>query len=131
MARYARVNAQNAIEEFRVFDAAPDPNPAKGWRWLPAPIVTSPSYDPMTEKRTGPVHTVGANSVTQSWSVVALTAQEISDRKDSAIAGMEGSAIGYAPIYRALFNLNNRVRTLEGQNTMTAAQFKAAIKALL
>jgi hypothetical protein len=130
MARYARVNAQNAIEEFRNFDAPPDPNPVKGWRWLLAPTVAAPSYDPMTHRRVGPTHTVGANSITQSWEVIALTAQEISDRKDAAVNGMEGLG-GYAPIYRALFNLNNRLRTLEGQSTMTAAQFKTAIKALL
>jgi hypothetical protein len=130
MARYARVNAQAAIEEFRSFDAPPDPNPVKGWRWLPAPTVAAPSFDPMTHRRVGPTHTVGANSVTQSYEVIALTAQEISDRKDAAINGVEGLG-GYAPIYRALFNLNNRVRTLEGQSTMTAAQFRAAVKALL
>jgi hypothetical protein len=130
MARYARVNAQNAIEEFRHLESLPDPNPTKGWRWLPAPVVAPPSYDPLTQKRNGPIHTVGASSVTQSWEVGALTAQEISDMKDAAIAMLElvGS---HAPIYRALFNLNNRVRTLEGQSTMTGAQFKAAIKALL
>jgi hypothetical protein len=130
MARYARVNAQNAIEAFRDFEAPPDPNPVKGWRWLPAPAVSAPAYDSMTEKLTGPVNTVGANSVTQSWSVVALTAQEISDRKDAAVSGLEGLG-GYSPLFKALFNLNNRVRVLEGQATMTAAQFKAAIKALL
>jgi hypothetical protein len=130
MARYARVNAQNAIEEFRTFDAQPDPNPVKGWRWLPAPTVAAPAFDPMTHRRVGPTHTVGANSVAQSYEVIALTAQEISDRKDFSVASMEGAG-GYAPIYRALFNLNNRLRTLEGQSTMTAAQFKAAVKALL
>jgi hypothetical protein len=130
MARYARVNAQNVIEEFRVYAAQPDPNPTKGWRWLPAPEAVQPSFNPLTERRVGPTHTVGANSVTQSWQVVALTAQEISNRKDEAVAALD-SGPGYFPIYRALFNLNNRVRVLEGQSTMTAAQFKAAIKALL
>ncbi len=130
MARYARVNAQNAIEEFRSFAAMPDPNPAKGWRWLLAPPVAAPPINPMTEKRVGPTHAVGANSVTESWEVVALTAQEISDRKDEVIANLDGGP-GYFPVYRALFNLSNRVRVLEGQGTLTGAQFKAAIKSLL
>jgi hypothetical protein len=37
----------------------------------------------------------------------------------------------YPVLFNGLFNMNNRIRALEGQGSLTKAQFKAAIKNLL
>ena len=116
------------IAERRMIDVATIPANKASW-WRPVVVVGDDAFDPLTHKKTGPVTTIEANQVVDTYSVVALTAQEISDSKDQAVNSINGA--NYAPVFRALFNLNNRVRVLEGQSTLTAAQFKAAIKALI
>lgn len=44
---------------------------------------------------------------------------------------VQANQITVATIAKILFNHENRIRALEGQSTITAAQFKAAIKALM
>jgi len=130
--RYALVGPTNLIERLAE-DGKGGIDPAVktrvGWRWLPCPVVTPPSYDPAAQVREGPTFTVGASSVTESYTVRAMTAQELSDAKDRAVEGING--VPFSPLLRVLFNLNNRVRALEGQSALTVAQFRAAIKALL
>lgn len=130
MPRFALIDTNtNVMIELRQYSTQP-PNPAgKQRKWLPCPNVATPSFDPTAQKLTGQNYAVGASEVAESWSVVSLTAQEISDLKDAAVAGINGAA--FSPLLRALFNLNNRVRYLEGQAAMTIPQFKAAIKAML
>lgn len=128
MARYALI-LNNVLQEFREYATQPVDIPHKGVRWLPCPPVAPPAVDPTAEKLVGPTYTINATDVTEVWSKVALTAQEISDAKDAAVAGMNGAA--FPVIFRAIFNLNNRVRVLEGQPPLTVLQFKAALKALL
>ena len=55
-----------------------------------------------------------------------MTAQEVSDRKDGQV-----NALSDGLLIRALHNLHNRARVLEGQPTHTLPQFRAALKALL
>lgn len=126
MARFALINPSNQVDRF-----GPATAPTKtGWRWLPCPPVAQPTpFDPATEVIEGPTYTVNANDVTEVWTKRNLTAQEISDRKDVAVNGINGTT--YAPLQRLLFNMNNRIRALEGQAALTAPQFKAFIKTLL
>jgi hypothetical protein len=130
MVRYALVDPQDAINRFAT-NIDPSVGTKSGWRWLSAPSVSRPAYDPLTQKVTGPTYTVGASEVTESYSVVSLTAQEISDAKDAAVAGAIGDTNLYPVLFNGLFNMNNRIRTLEGQGVLTKAQFKAALKNLL
>lgn len=130
MARYALINTSNsAMIELREYPAQP-PDPAgKARKWVPCPAVSQPSFDPTIEKVTGPTYTVGASSVTEVWSVVSLTTQEISDSKDIAISALIGTA--FAALAKVLLNHENRIRALESKGAITMAQFKAGVKALL
>lgn len=121
-------SAPTIVVERRMIDVAIIPQHKASW-WRPVVVIGDDAFDPLTQKKTGPVTTIEANQVVDTYSVVALTAQEISDRKDAAVSSINGA--GFMPVFKAMFNLNNRVRALEGQPALTVSQFKASIKALL
>jgi hypothetical protein len=152
MPRYALVDPQDAVNRFSTVYAGFDVAKAgvdEGWRWLPCDPVARPSYDPKTEKVTGPTYTVGAEAVTEAWAVVALTAQEISDAKDSAVNDLNGGT--YATLLEVILSLENDNRVIKakvnaiidataiatakftaGQSgAITMNQLKTAIRALL
>jgi hypothetical protein len=130
MTRYALVDPQDAINRFAT-NVDPSVQTKSGWRWLLAPMVARPAYDPLTQKVTGPTYTVGASEVTEAYGVASLTAQEISDFKDAAVTSALEDTQLYPVLFNGLFNMNNRIRALEGQGSLTKAQYKAAIKNLL
>lgn len=129
MARYALVTPSNTVDRF-ANDGPGGINPAgptkAGWRWLLANPGTRPVFSPETEIVEGPTVTVGATEVAETYTKRALTAQEISDRKDGEVNGL-----GAGVLLKALFLLHNRVRALELQPADTVAQFKAKLRALL
>jgi hypothetical protein len=127
--RYALVKLSDSSVDRFATNVDPAVQTKPGYKWLPCDPVSQPAFDATAETVDGPTYTVGASSVTEVWTKRNLTAQETSDRKESAISGINGGA--YMPVFRALFNLNNRVLALEGKQTLTAAQFRAALKALL
>jgi hypothetical protein len=152
MTRYALVSPQDAVNRFSTVYADFKLSAAgvdEGWRWLPCDPVAVPSYDPKTEKVTGPAYTVGANAVTESYSVVSLTAQEISDAKDAAVNGLNGST--YSTLLQVILSLENDNRIIKAKinalidatavatpkftagqaGSITLNQLKTAIKALL
>jgi hypothetical protein len=152
MPRYALVDPQDAINRFSTVYAGFDLVSAAvdaGWRWLPCDPVALPSFDPKTEKVTGPTYTIGAEAVTEAWSVVSLTAQEISDAKDVAVNNLNGST--YSTLLQVILSLENDNRVIKtkinaiidaaalatpkftaGQaGSITMTQLKSAIKALL
>lgn len=150
MPRYARVNAQDQMDLLRTYGAQPDPNAAKGWRWLLCAPVDPPAFDSKTQVRTGPTYTVGASAVTEGWSVRSKTAQEIDADKDAAVDALGATSV-YQVLLRALLELENDNRTIKakinalitatGASTppftagqagqITMAQLKTAIKNLL
>jgi hypothetical protein len=87
-----------------------------------------PAFDATAETLDGPVYTITNTLVTATWTKRNLTAQELSDKKDEAVASLNG---GFGPLTKALLSLHNRVRVLEGLPTHTMAQFKTGLKALL
>lgn len=95
-----------------------------GYRLVPVED-TNPPVNPATEIKTGPVVTAFADKVTRVWTVRSKTAQELDDEKTAAAAGINDV------LFKVAFNHENRIRTLAGQASVTAAQFRAAIKALL
>jgi hypothetical protein len=152
MPRYALVDPQDAINRFSTVYGGFDVSKAgvdTGWRWLSCPSVAPPSYNAKTEKVTGPTYTVGAEAVVESWSVVSLTAQEISDAKDAAVSGLDMTI--YGTLLEVILSLENDNRVIKtkinalidatavatvkftnGQaNSITMTQLKTAIKALI
>jgi hypothetical protein len=120
-------HAPTVIAERRMIDVATIPAHKAAW-WRPVEVVGNDAFDPTTHRRTGPVTTIEAARVLDTYTITALTAQEISDQKDAAVSSLNG---GYGPLIKALLSLHNRVRVLEGQGTHTMAQFKTGLKALL
>jgi exo-beta-1,3-glucanase (GH17 family) len=152
MPRYALVDPQDAVNRLSSVYVGFDVSKAgvdSGWRWLPCDPVAPPSYDPKTEKVTGPTYTVGAEAVTEVWAKVSLTAQEISDAKDAAVNGL-GSGV-YATLLEVILSLENDNRVIKAKinalidataaatakftagqaGSITMNQLKAAIKALI
>src|ERR1041385_7806077 len=118
MPRFALINTtDNSLIELRSYATQP-PDPAgKPRKWLPCDPVAQPSFDPTIEKILGPTYTVGTTSVTEVWAKTSLTAQEISDAKDSAIAGSFGGIIPV--VAQVMLNHENRIRALEGKAAIT------------
>lgn len=126
--RYGRINPQGGVDRF-ADNIDPSVQTKNGFKWLPCPLVAQPSFEPTAEFVDGPTYTVNETDIAEIWTKRSLSAQEISDRKDTAVSAINGG--GYSPILRALFNINNRLLALEGKQAITLAQFKAAIKALI
>jgi hypothetical protein len=125
MPLYALVRlADKAIIDTRDFADAPPDVARKGIEWLPVE-VTDPACDPATQVKSGPVETVGEGAVTRVWTVRDMTAEELDAEK-----GVQVDAVDIV-VGKVLFNHENRIRALEGKQAVTAAQFKAALKALL
>jgi hypothetical protein len=121
---YALVKPDTGIDRYSS-NIDPNVGTRDGWRWLPV-IDTKPDYDSGTQVREGPVVTVNANDVTRVWTVRAKTAEELDAMKDESTNDAAVSVIG-----KVLFNHENRIRALNSQAPITAAQFKAAVKALI
>lgn len=121
-------SAPNVIVERRMIDVATIPAHKASW-WKPIVVEGDTPFDQSTHKKTGPVTTIEASRVVDTYTVVALTAQEISDAKDVAVNSLNGTL--YAALAKAMLNHENRIRALESKTPITMAQFKAGIKALL
>jgi hypothetical protein len=125
MAIYALVRlADEAVVDRRDFAEPPPDLSRKGVRWLPL-VVTDPPFDAATEVRTGPAASVLPDRVTETWTVRAMTADELDARKDIAVDAFDALTL------RIAFNHENRIRALEGKQAATVAQFRSALKALL
>lgn len=122
--RYALVDPQNAVIEL---SSKIDPNvqTKPGWRWLACPMVAPPAFDGATETLVGPSYTVGEKSATETWSKRALTAQEIDAVKERRLD------IEDKLQFEVHFDIENRMRALEGKQPVTRAVYRAALKARL
>lgn len=131
MAEYAKVPVGGStIQEFRDWITAPPDMTRKGFKWLPV-VVVDPAWDASLQKRSGPVLSVIVDmQVNRTWTVVDKTAQEIDDERVAKIDDRLVSPVDKA-LGLALFNVINDVRVLKGQGTITLAQFKTALKALM
>lgn len=124
MPRYALVNPQDAVDRLAT-NVDPAVATKTGWRWLPCPDVARPPFDPATEVVEGPAYTVGASAVTEVWTKRPMTAQEIDARKEARLDAEDRLH------FEVHFDLENRVRALEGKAAITRAQYRAALKARL
>jgi len=130
MPRFACVTPQGQLfpnnrERVREFDAKPADLPHKGLKWLP--VVEVGKDDPVSETQVkeGPVAVVTDNEVIYTWTVRAKNAQELDADKEDALRGIDRAQ------FEILFMHHNDIRDLKGQQPVTKAQFKAAIKARL
>lgn len=96
-----------------------------GYKWLPGPLNPKPPYDPATEIVEGPTYTVNANDVTEGWVKRLLTAPELDANKAAKVSAVD------ALQFKVMFDIENRVRVLEGKQPVTAAQYRNALKAVL
>lgn len=103
-----------------------DPNAKTraGWKWLPF-VEVKPNYDSATQVRVGPVRTITATEVTDTWTVRDKNTSETDAEKDEVIAAIDKLQFLIA------FDIENRVRVLESKSQITAAQYRAALKARL
>jgi len=110
--RYARIDtSDNAIREFRDFADKPEDIPHKNVKWLPAPVVPAPIYDPARQVLEGSVYQVKETEVVQVWAVRDKTAAELSDDIDAKIASIDEAT------RKALESLDARVSALEGKQS--------------
>ncbi len=154
MARFALVKDNVTIDRMAV-NVDPTVATKPGFRWMPCAPVAPPAFDPLAETITGPTYTVNANDVTEVWTKRALTAQEISDQKDSAVNGLNNT--NYKALLVILLQVVNDARatraklnalidatsqagtvtkfpsnqSAQGTVAIDMTQLKAAIKALL
>ncbi len=125
--RYILATTEDMIVQpvrFAELDKAPD-IAHKGWRWLPCAPVPRPAFDPAAETVEGPSYVVGAGTVTETWTKRALAAQELDARKEARLDAEDRLQ------FEVHFDLENRVRALEGRAAVTRAQYRAALKARL
>lgn len=125
---YALVLDGSTVSERKMLDLATIPAHKK-YLWRPVEEVGNDTFDPLTQKKTGPVTTIEATRVVDTYTVASLTAQEISDAKDAAVNSLNGSL--YSALAKVLLNHENRIRALESKGPVTMAQFKGGVKALL
>ena len=131
MIEYAILDKSGAIVERRWLREL-TPGEIKHWQGLPLarPIeTTKPSFDPITQIMEGPVITILPYKVTEVFTVRAKTAQEIAAEQDAI---KEGALDKFDLVaLKIAFNHENRIRVLEARPQVTAAQCRAALKALL
>jgi len=110
--RYANIDTSNGdIREFREFADKPEDIPHKNVKWLPAPVVSAPSYDAARQVLEGSVYQVKETEVVQVWAVRDKTAAELSDDIDAKIASIDEAT------RKALESLDARVSALEGKQS--------------
>lgn len=124
MTRYALVRPDDTVDRLQVnIDPAVQTKP--GFRWLSCPVVERPVFDAAVEIIEGPTYAVGANSVTEAWAKRNKTAQELDAEKDARVSMINKLQFLIA------FDMENRMRVLEAKPSVTAAQYRAALKARL
>lgn len=123
MTVFALVRPDSSVDR-RSQNIDPNVQTKPGFRWLPVDSI-DPPYDSATQVKTGPVTTVEAARVLDTWTVRAKTAGEIDGEKDRTISRID--ALQFA----VSFDMENRVRVLEAKPQITAAQYRAALKARL
>jgi hypothetical protein len=75
----------SVIVERRILDLANVPAHKQSW-WKPVVKVGDDAFNVLTHKKTGPVTTIEETQVVDTYSVVALTAQEIADAKAAEVS---------------------------------------------
>lgn len=78
-------SAPTVIVERRMIDVATIPAHKASW-WRPVVVVGDDAFNSLTQKKTGPVTTIEATQVVDTYTISGLSAQEISDAKEAEVA---------------------------------------------
>lgn len=97
----------------------------QGFQWRPCPVVFKPAFALDTETVEGPTYTTDGVSVTEVWTKRNLTAAELDAHKTQDVNNLTRLQ------FLVAFDMENRVRVLEGKPTVTIAQYKTALRAAL
>lgn len=111
--------------EVREHKRQPENIPHKNVVWLPFRRTDKPVIDHATEVMTGPTITINATEVVESHDKRAKTAEELDTEKVNYVNNTDKLQ------FLVSFDMENRVRALERKPTITAAQYRAALKARL
>jgi len=87
--------------------------------WLPEEKIGFAPFDPVTQIRTGLVTDIQAAKVVSTYTVRAKTAQEITDEAEVAAEADVGAEPIREALVDTLLDLDNRIRVLEGQGSIT------------
>lgn len=110
--RFARIDTvTGAIGEFVERDVKPDDIPHKNIRWLPAPRVASPEFDPAAQVLDGPFYAVTDREVIESYTVRDKTAAELDADLDAKIDRVDQA------VRKALEDVERRLTVLEGRQS--------------
>ena len=124
-------HAPTVVVERRMIDVAAIPEQKRGW-WFPVVSVgKDDAFDGATQIKSGPVTTIEASRVVDTWTVRAKTQAEL-DAEATAAADAKTLQINdnvNAMVGKALFKIVNEIRTLQSQPVLTPAQFKTWFRA--
>lgn len=96
-----------------------------GWRWLPLENFGVPSYSPKTQYPEGPSFEVFEDIVKKVWTIKDKTQEQISAEELSVINSQHHLLIN------ALCDLENRIRSLEGQSSVSLDEYKNMLRTFL
>lgn len=94
----------------------------EGFRWVVLEQQPRPQFDAATQV-CEPTEALGKDGLVRGWSVREKTAEELDATKTAEIERIQSA------VFKLLFDHENRIRALENKSTVTAAQFKTAVKA--
>lgn len=102
-----------------------DPNvqTKTGYRWLPVNDIPRPEYNAETHIAKQTV-TVNENEVTKDWFVREKTPEEIDGDKIQKINTIDPI------VFAILHSMENKVRLLQNENTVTVDEYKNILKGL-
>jgi len=125
---YFLVSPTDEVTERARYDSPPLVQTKPGYRWLPY-VVVNADYDSSTQERTGPVRVISDTEVTDTFTIRNYTADELA-------ASAEANKVAYVDSidrlqFLVMFDMENRVRVLEGKSPVTAANYRNALKARL
>lgn len=122
-------SAPTVIADRRMIDTSLIPSHKASW-WRPIVVVGNDAFDPLTQKKTGPVTTIEETQVVDTYTISSLSAPELAAAKTAAVEGINGQ---FKPILKILLDHENRIRDQHAppQTALNMADFKTYIKALL
>ena len=122
--RYALINPEGRIDTVAV-NIDPAVQTKKGWRWLPIETQAQPAFDPETQAVIGPIVTVEAARVVESYTVRSRSADEIEADRIRRVDGMSKIEFEIA------FGVENRLRALEAKPALKRGEYRAELAKLL
>jgi hypothetical protein len=114
-------SAPNTIVERRVLDLAAVPAHKQAW-WRPVVVIGNSSPDE-TQVKEGPVVVIEVDRVVETYTLRPKTAGELDVEKEAKLDAVDALQL------KVSFDIENRVRVLEGKAPVTAQQYRAALKA--